>query len=128
MRPGDVVGERFEIVRLAGSGGMGSVWRAKDRAGSSDVALKIVHTPNAMDAERLRREASKLGIISIDREGDRLAVKLTEKAKINPDKLIALVSSGSATFAPSGVLKMGVSAEDDVSVFDEVRGLLNNLR
>ena len=37
MRPGDVVGDRFEIVRLAGSGGMGSVWRAKDRAGSGDV-------------------------------------------------------------------------------------------
>jgi tetratricopeptide (TPR) repeat protein len=60
MRPGDLVGERFEIVRLAGSGGMGSVWRAKDRAGGADVALKIVHTPNAMDAERLRREASVL--------------------------------------------------------------------
>src|SRR5438094_5395891 len=60
MRPGDVVGGRFEIVRLAGSGGMGSVWRAKDRAGASDVALKIVHTPNAMDAERLRREAAVL--------------------------------------------------------------------
>ncbi|MEK6323330.1 MAG: transcription-repair coupling factor [Acidobacteriota bacterium] len=83
---------------------------------------------NLFEYSRLRREASKLGIISIDREGDRLAVKFNEQAKIDPDKLIALVSSGSASFAPSGVLKLGVSAEDDAAVFDEVRGLLNHLR
>src|SRR6266705_932858 len=51
---------------------------------------------NLFEYSRLRREASKLGIISIDREGDRLAVKFTEQAKIDPDKLIAMVSEGSA--------------------------------
>lgn len=83
---------------------------------------------NLFEYSRLRREASKLGIISIDREGDRLAVKFTEQAKIDPEKLIALVSSGSASFAPSGVLKLGLRAEDDAAVFDEVRALLNQLR
>src|SRR5438876_1006239 len=29
MRPGDVVADRFEIDRRAGSGGMGEVWRAR---------------------------------------------------------------------------------------------------
>ena len=77
---------------------------------------------------RLRREASKLGIISIDREGDRLAVKFTEQARINPDKLIAMISEGAASFAPSGVLKIGLESQDDAAVFDEVRDLLNRLQ
>jgi len=83
---------------------------------------------NLFEYSRLRREASKLGIISIDREGDRLAVKFTEQAKIDPDKLIAMVSEGSASFAPSGVLKIKVESQDDSAVFDQVRELLNNLR
>ncbi|HLF83783.1 MAG TPA: TRCF domain-containing protein, partial [Blastocatellia bacterium] len=73
---------------------------------------------------RLRREASKLGIISIDREGDRLAVKFTEQAKIDPDKLIAMVSEGSASFAPSGVLKISVKSQEISALFAEVRDLL----
>jgi transcription-repair coupling factor (superfamily II helicase) len=79
---------------------------------------------NLFEYSRLRREASRLGIISIDREGDRLAVKFTEQAKIDPDKLIAMVSEGSASFAPSGVLKISVEAQDDASLFAEVRDLL----
>src|SRR4029079_15831966 len=54
---------------------------------------------NLFEHARLRREASKLGVISIDREGDRLAVKFTEAAKIDPDKLIAMISTGVASFA-----------------------------
>jgi len=83
---------------------------------------------NLFEYSRLRREASKLGIISIDREGDRLAVKFTEQAKIDPDKLIAMVSEGSASFAPSGVLKISLDAQDDTALFDEARRLLNELR
>ena len=79
---------------------------------------------NLFEYSRLRREASKLGIISIDREGDRLAVKFTEQARIDPDKLIAMVSEGSASFAPSGVLKIRLDAQEDVALFAEVRDLL----
>ncbi|MFY9607960.1 MAG: transcription-repair coupling factor [Blastocatellia bacterium] len=77
---------------------------------------------------RLRREASRLGVISIDREGDRLAVKFSEGAKVDPDKLIAMVSEGSASFAPSGVLKIRLETQDETGVFDEVSELLNHLR
>jgi transcription-repair coupling factor (superfamily II helicase) len=83
---------------------------------------------NLFEYSRLRREASKLGIISIDREADRLAVKFTEQAKINPDKLIALVSNGSATFAPSGVLKINLTSQNDVAIVSEIRDLLSHLR
>jgi transcription-repair coupling factor (superfamily II helicase) len=82
---------------------------------------------NLFEYSRLRREASKLGIISIDREADRLAVKFTENAKIDADKLIAMVSAGSASFAPSGVLKIKLDSQDDAAVFDDVRDLINSV-
>jgi transcription-repair coupling factor (superfamily II helicase) len=80
------------------------------------------------DYARLRREASRLGIVSIDREGDRLAVKFTGKSAVDPDKLIALVSGSSAKFTPSGVLKIGLTNGDSRAVFAEVGRLLNQLR
>jgi transcription-repair coupling factor (superfamily II helicase) len=83
---------------------------------------------NLFEFARLRRDASRLGIVSIDREGDRLAVKFTEQAKIDPDKLIALVSSNQGAFTPSGVLKIGLKAQTEAAVFDEVRELLDRLR
>jgi transcription-repair coupling factor (superfamily II helicase) len=83
---------------------------------------------NLFEYSRLRREASRLGILSIDREGDRLAVKFSEAAKIDPDKLIALVSAGVASFTPSGVLRIQLAAADDAAIFAEVRALLDRLR
>ncbi|MFT3775002.1 MAG: protein kinase [Minicystis sp.] len=63
MRPGDIVGERFVIERLAGTGGMGSVYRAGDRLGGGPVALKVMngHT-DALD--RFTREAEVLRALS----------------------------------------------------------------
>jgi transcription-repair coupling factor (superfamily II helicase) len=83
---------------------------------------------NLFEYSRLRREASRLGILSIDREGDRLAVKFSEAARIDPDKLIALVSAGAASFTPSGVLRVQLAAEDAAAIFAEVRALLDRLR
>jgi len=59
MGPGDVVVDRFEIERLAGSGGMGSVYRAKDRHTGRVVALKTMRIDRA-DADRFVREARLL--------------------------------------------------------------------
>jgi transcription-repair coupling factor (superfamily II helicase) len=83
---------------------------------------------NLFEHARLRREASRLGVISIDREGDRVAVKFAEAAKVDPDKLIAMISTGVASFAPSGVLKVNSSAETDAARFAEARDLLDQLR
>ncbi|HKY06566.1 MAG TPA: transcription-repair coupling factor [Blastocatellia bacterium] len=82
---------------------------------------------NLFEYARLRREASRLGIISIDREGDKLAVKFTETARVDPDKLIALVAGGDVQFSPSGVLKLRLASDEDRAVFQEVRELLDSL-
>ncbi|WP_437964093.1 protein kinase [Sorangium sp. So ce260] len=60
MRAGDVVEDRFEIERLAGSGGMGDVYRARDRVSGHAVALKVLQSASVRDLSRLSREAEAL--------------------------------------------------------------------
>jgi serine/threonine-protein kinase len=55
---GDTIDDKYELIELIGSGGMGTVWRARDCVLDIDVALKLVRsreTPAALD--RLLREA-----------------------------------------------------------------------
>ena len=42
FQAGDVLCERFELLRLAGRGGMGEVWAARDRQLGVDVAVKTI--------------------------------------------------------------------------------------
>ena len=63
MKPGDVIAERFEIERLAGSGGMGAVYRARDRATGGPAAVKVLWArflEQPEHAERFTREARVL--------------------------------------------------------------------
>src|SRR5580692_2204650 len=42
VQPAEVIADRFEIQRLAGSGGMASVFLATDRRSGDPIALKMV--------------------------------------------------------------------------------------
>ncbi|MCY0995476.1 protein kinase [Nannocystis sp. ILAH1] len=59
---GTLFANRFEIDRLAGSGGMGVVYRARDRASGEHVALKLLQigVGGPDDAARFTREARLL--------------------------------------------------------------------
>ena len=59
---GSIIGDRFEIERAAGSGGMGTVYRARDRQSGGWVALKLIHSGSSSPAEleRFAREADLL--------------------------------------------------------------------
>jgi serine/threonine protein kinase len=59
---GEIVADRFEIERLAGRGGMGTVHRARDRKTGATIALKIVEGVHAN--ARFEREASLLARLS----------------------------------------------------------------
>jgi transcription-repair coupling factor (superfamily II helicase) len=67
---------------------------------------------------RVRREAEALGILSIDRAGESLAIKLGEKARVEPERLLEFLRARpEASFTPSGVLKvrMPAGSEDDLA-------------
>src|SRR5689334_1746099 len=60
MRVGEVVGGRFELAEEAGSGGMGTVFRAFDRTAGEPVAVKVRYRADADAAARFVHEARVL--------------------------------------------------------------------
>ncbi len=58
--PGEIIGDRYRIVDLIGSGGMGSVWRAEHISLKSPVAIKLIEASAGISDEiaaRFMREA-----------------------------------------------------------------------
>ena len=67
MKLGDIVAERYELEELLGTGGMSSVYCAKDLLLERRVALKILHDSYGADPEtieRFRREARAVAQLS----------------------------------------------------------------
>ena len=64
---GEVIADRYELEELVGTGGMSSVYRARDRLLERNVAIKILHehysrdrtTSSASGARRARRRSSR---------------------------------------------------------------------
>jgi len=78
---------------------------------------------------RLRRLAELVGVISIDRTPTGLAIKLSEKARVAPEQLLALVNErAGATFTPSGVLRIELDEEEAQNVIETAHGLLLQIR
>jgi serine/threonine protein kinase len=70
----------YEVVALVGAGGMGEVYRARDRRLGRDVALKVLRLEHAADPERRRR---------FDRE-------MLALAALNHPNILSLYDAGSA--------------------------------
>jgi len=60
LKPGDVVGGRYEIQQLLGEGGMGAVYKAKDRELGRFVALKVIRPALAASPAILARFKQEL--------------------------------------------------------------------
>lgn len=56
-RSGQVVGERYELLEMIGSGGQGVVYKAHDRRDGIHVAVKICEWSDPAAGERMYREA-----------------------------------------------------------------------
>ena len=64
---GELIAGRYELEELAGTGGMSSVYRARDNLLERHVALKLLHEYHGADAEsieRFRREARAVAQLS----------------------------------------------------------------
>ncbi|MFH9086726.1 serine/threonine-protein kinase [Streptomyces sp. NPDC017673] len=56
-----LLADRYQLQDRLGSGAMGEVWRADDRLLGRPVAVKLLRTDEAADAERFRLEARTAG-------------------------------------------------------------------
>ncbi len=84
---------------------------------------------NLLAYARLRRTAEQTGVISLDRTPNGIAIKLGEKARVAPEKLLTLVGKRTgATFTPGGVLRVELSEEEQDKLIETARGLLLQIR
>ncbi len=60
LAEGDIVGERYEIIKLLGEGGMGAVYKARDRELDRLVAVKVIRPELASNPEILKRFKQEL--------------------------------------------------------------------
>jgi transcription-repair coupling factor (superfamily II helicase) len=86
----------------------------------SEAALAAIHTEvadrygkippsveNLFAYGRLRKLAERTRVISIDRAAGSIAIKLSENAKVLPEKLMQVLSEGEgSSFSPSGILRV----------------------
>jgi tetratricopeptide (TPR) repeat protein len=63
MKPGDLLDGRFDLERVAGSGGMGTVYRAVDRTSGEPVAIKLLRSTAADTMGRFAREIRVLAAL-----------------------------------------------------------------
>src|SRR5262249_42576198 len=55
IQEGDLLGERYTLLRRLGRGGFATVWEAEDREAHERVAIKILHPDLAGDPVRRER-------------------------------------------------------------------------
>src|SRR5678816_1386208 len=64
MTPGELLGERFELEQPIGTGGMSTVFRARDPISGETVAVKVLSDQQSHLAERFAREVKVLAELS----------------------------------------------------------------
>jgi transcription-repair coupling factor (superfamily II helicase) len=78
---------------------------------------------------RLRRTAEELGIVSLDKTPDGVAVKFSEKARISPENLAKFMDRRSGSvFTPSGVLRVVLNEDEQDNVLEFARDLLLQIK
>jgi transcription-repair coupling factor (superfamily II helicase) len=96
---------------------------AADRYGRLPMPVE-----NLFRYARVRREAERLGVVSIDRVGENLSLKLGEKARVEPGGLLLFLDENkSASFSPTGVLKVKLEAGVEELLADKVFAALDEI-
>jgi len=78
---------------------------------------------------RLRQASETVGVVSIDRTREGIAIKLAEKARVAPEKLMELIRiREGATFTPSGVLRLELNEDERDNALAVARRVLLQIR
>jgi transcription-repair coupling factor (superfamily II helicase) len=65
---------------------------------------------------RLRKMAERVGLVSIDKAGEMVAIKLGEKARVLPEKLMQFLEENEgSSFSPSGILRVAIKTADPIA-------------
>jgi transcription-repair coupling factor (superfamily II helicase) len=94
----------------------------QDRYGRAPESIE-----NLFNYARLRRKAEEMRILSIDRTGEAIALKLSKNAKVSPEKLMNLIQSNEgASFSPNGVLRVPLALQSQ-HILDFARQTLQEI-
>ncbi|HTF94016.1 MAG TPA: transcription-repair coupling factor, partial [Verrucomicrobiae bacterium] len=78
---------------------------------------------------RLRQASETVGVVSIDRTREGIAIKLAEKARVAPEKLMELIRGREgASFTPGGVLRLELNEEEKDHALAVARRVLLQIR
>ncbi|HEX9928996.1 MAG TPA: transcription-repair coupling factor [Pyrinomonadaceae bacterium] len=97
----------------------------QDRYGRAPESVE-----NLFNYAKLRRLAEEMRVLSIDKTPQGIAFKLSERAMVEPEKLMDLVNSGEGIgFSPNGVLRIPInSADESQQILDSARQILHEIR
>jgi len=83
-----------------------------------------------LEASLIRLECERIGIAQVDRKRAELHIRFTEKAAIDPQRLMRLVAKNAkrgAQFTPQGLLKYPLAASRSDEVLLEIHELIDEL-
>jgi tetratricopeptide (TPR) repeat protein/predicted Ser/Thr protein kinase len=101
LRPGTVLARRYEILQILGEGGMGAVYRARDREVNRTVALKVIRpelTGNSAILDRFKQElvlshqVTHKNVVRIYDMGDADGIKFITMEYIEGQDLRSLIA------------------------------------
>jgi len=114
LRPGTVLGRRYEILQILGEGGMGAVYRARDREVNRTVALKVIRpelTGNSAILDRFKQElvlshqVTHKNVVRIYDMGDAEGIKFITMEYIEGQDLRSLIAQ-QKVFQPEEAVEM----------------------
>ncbi len=114
LHPGDLLGGRYEILQLLGEGGMGAVYKARDRELDRSVALKLIRPEMASNPAILARFKQELllsrqvthkNVIRIYDLGDADGVKFISMEFVEGKDLRALIRE-TKKFSPAEAVEI----------------------
>ena len=88
LRPGMLLGGRYEILRVLGQGGMGAVYQARDGELNRFVALKVIRPELAAEAGMLQR--FKQEILLASKISDRNVIRIYDIGEADGFKFVTM--------------------------------------